>query len=81
MPIEREAQLILDDAQRRFLGPRPTRERIVAWCNACINSGTGPIADRFGDVAVAGVLQLWSGTVAEKIARAAPPSTKPETGA
>lgn len=72
MPIEREAQLILDDAQRRFLGPRPTKERITAWCTACINSGVGPIADCYGNLVVLGILELWRASVTKKIEAANP---------
>lgn len=82
MSMDREAQFLLDDAQRRFLGPRPTPDRITAWCNACINSGLGPVKDRYGDVAAFGVIELWRGTTSAKMtaaARGAPP--KPETGA
>lgn len=54
------AQAVLDREQVAFLGDTPERARMSAWFNACLNSGCGPIKDRYGDAAVWALLHLWT---------------------
>ena len=62
-----EAQAVLDREQVAFLGSEPERARLTAWFNACLNSACGPVGEKYGDVAVWGLLQVWTATVAARI--------------
>lgn len=76
--IETTMQAILDKAQGEALRGEyrtkpPSRQEIVAYCNAAINSGTGALADFYkdnpaqADIAVYGALYLWMATVERRI--------------
>lgn len=62
----RIAQAVLDREQVAFLGDAPSRAQMSAWFNACLNSGCGPIKERYGDTAVAILLKAWVETVGNK---------------
>lgn len=62
----KRAQAVLDREQVAFLGPTPQNEQLSAWFNACLNSACGPIADKYGSVVVAGLLQTWADRAAAK---------------
>lgn len=64
------AQAILDREQNAFLGENPTKAQMNAWANACINSGMGPIAHAYGEVAVFALLTSWASTAQQRAARA-----------
>ena len=54
------AQAVLDREQVAFLGEEPGRAQMSAWFNACLNSGCGPIKDRYGDAVVWALLRVWT---------------------
>lgn len=62
-----QAQKILDREQIAFLGSDPSKAMLNAWFTACLNSACGPIKEKYGNVAVWGLLQIWVATVAERI--------------
>lgn len=61
-----KAQAALDREQIAFLGKDPSRGEISSWFNACLNSACGPVADKYGHVAVEILLMSWLGTVRKK---------------
>ncbi len=63
-----DAQGVLNREQVAFLGKAPSKEHLSAWFNACLNSACGPVAERYGDVAVVGLLKLWLDTATGKTA-------------
>jgi hypothetical protein len=76
--LMQEAQAVLDREQPKFLGGDPSSARLSAWFNACMNSGVGPIAVAYGDLAVATLLNTWLVRVREKIAKDAAAMSAPE---
>lgn len=55
-----EAQAALDAAQIAFLMGGGNKNDLNDWFTACLNSACGPIAGKYGDAAVWGMLQIWA---------------------
>jgi len=62
-----DAQALLNKAQTSFLGADPSKEQMSAWFNACLNSACGPIGDKYGNVAVYGLLKVWMASVESRL--------------
>ena len=66
------AQVLFFEGQDSDLAPNG---KLSEWFNSCLNSACGPIASRYGDVALAELLKLWADTVRERaVANATKPS-------
>ena len=68
----KKIQSALDELQVAHLGPSPTRDQIGEYFNACLNSACGAVQDKYGHVAVLGLLMLWQKTVEDKMAKDRP---------
>lgn len=73
MSTENKMREILAEAQAKALPADASRADIIAYCNACINSGTGALAHHYrnnpaaADFAVYAVLRMWLTTVEARV--------------
>lgn len=73
MKREQRMQAILDEAQTKALIVPNARDEVVAYANACVNSGAGALQAHYkgdeamADVAIFGWLSLWVATVERRI--------------
>lgn len=57
----------IDALQVKHLGANPRREKIAEYFNTCLNSACGAVADKYGNIGVWGLLQVWVATVQERV--------------